>query len=76
MRKLTLDIEKLEVDSFDTGEEGRNGTVRGHDTVETEWCTGYPYCLSRKCATPHDTCYGSCGCTEGCTADCDSAPNC
>ncbi len=63
MRKLTLQIDALQVESFDTN--GR-GTVHGHDTMETEWCTGYPYCLSRKCQTPNDTCYGSCGCTQGC----------
>lgn len=70
MHKLKLQMEALQVESFDT--DGR-GTVQGHDTVETEWCTGYPYCLSRKCKTPNDTCYGSCGCTEGCnpnTANC------
>ena len=73
MRKLKLDIDNLDVDSFDTGEHGRSGTVRGHDTVETEWCTGYPDCgVSRRgCQTPHNTCYGSCGCTQGCeTANC------
>lgn len=69
MGKLTLKIENLTVDSFETGEELRpNGTVRGHDTVETEWCTGYPDCISRRpqCQTPNDTCYGSCGCTNNC----------
>lgn len=69
MRKLTLDVDKLKVDSFETVDEQRTrGTVRGHDTVETEWCTGYPDCgVSRpECQTPRDTCYGSCGCTNGC----------
>lgn len=67
MRKLTLEMDSLQVESFDTvGETGRRGTVLGNDTVETEWCTGYPECISRKCDTPNDTCYGSCGCTHKC----------
>lgn len=67
MRKLNLKVENLKVDSFDTGEgPGRNGTVRGHDTIETEWCTGYPDCVSKKCQTPYDTCFGSCECTQQC----------
>jgi hypothetical protein len=74
MGKLSLKIENLKVDSFNTGAEGRNGTVRAHDTVETEWCTGYPDCgVSKKCQTPHDTCYGTCGCTQNCDT---YAPNC
>ncbi len=69
MKKLTLKLDDLNVTSFDTGDgHGRNGTVHGHDTVETEWCTGYPDCgvSQRGCQTPRNTCYGSCGCTEGC----------
>jgi hypothetical protein len=68
MRKLTLRVDELQVDSFDTGRGGRRGTVRGNDTQVTEWCTGYPDCISKKpyCATPADTCYGSCECTNGC----------
>jgi hypothetical protein len=66
MGKLTLRIENLEVESFDLGREGGRGTVRGHDTWETEWCTGYPDCLSKKCATPADSCNDSCGCTDTC----------
>ena len=67
MRKLRLEIDALKVDTFDAGSDDRaNGTVRGHDTIETEWCTGYPYCVSKKCQTPYDTCYGSCDCTQTC----------
>ncbi|HEX8696693.1 MAG TPA: hypothetical protein VF746_30020 [Longimicrobium sp.] len=67
MGKLRLRLDDLKVDSFDAGDgRGRSGTVRGHDTVETEWCTGYPECISKKCQTPRNTCYGSCGCTENC----------
>ena len=67
MGKLTLQIDELEVESFDTGDESRGGTVRGNDTVETEWCTGYPDCVSDQgCQTPRRTCYGTCGCTQNC----------
>jgi hypothetical protein len=68
MGKLTLKIDDLQVDSFETGDEHRrSGTVRGHDTVETEWCTGYPECISKpQCQTPRNTCYGTCGCTQNC----------
>ena len=72
MAKLTLQIDELEVETFDTGDErAGNGTVRGHDTVETEWCTGFghPGCdISHKpqCQTPNYTCYGTCGCSNGC----------
>ena len=82
MGKLTLKIENLNVDSFETGgDNARIGTVRGHDTVETEWCTGYgdPACnVSKKgCQTPNNTCYGTCGCSEGCTLNCETqAPYC
>jgi len=50
MKKLTLELDALSVDSFVAGDaaEGR-GTVRGHDTRYTEFCgtrtCGYPtYC--------------------------------
>ncbi|HEX5870049.1 MAG TPA: pinensin family lanthipeptide [Longimicrobium sp.] len=71
MGKLALRIDDLKVDSFATGDEQfRNGTVHGHDTIETEWCTGYGYpgCNVSKqgCQTKNDTCHGSCGCTENC----------
>jgi len=39
MRKLTLQLDALRVDSFETGlAEHLRGTVRGHDTRETEFC--------------------------------------
>ena len=81
MAKLKLALDALDVQSFDTdGGRGRTGTVHGHDTVQTEWCTGYPDCISRGCATPKETCYGSCGCTQGCGGasspnECVSYPN-
>jgi hypothetical protein len=77
MGKLTLKIDDLNVTSFDTGDgHRRDGTVHGHDTVETEWCTGYghPGCnisARPECKTPRDTCYGTCGCSNGCeTGNC------
>jgi hypothetical protein len=67
MSKLRLELDDLTVESFDTGDEQRRrGTVQGHDTVETEWCTGYPDCVSDHCQTPRKTCYGTCGCTQNC----------
>ena len=79
MRKLKLELDNLEVESFETGDEARrSGTVRGHDDdddVETEWCTGYPDCgVSRRgCQSPHYSCYPSCGCTQTCDT---VAPEC
>lgn len=67
MRKLTLKVDDLEVTSFDTSDQNRQrGTVRGNDTWETEWCTGYPDCVSEKCETPDNTCNDSCDCTQTC----------
>jgi len=71
MRKLKLEIDDLEVESFEAGQEHRrSGTVRGHDddTMETEWCTGYPDCgvSEQGCKTPYLTCYGTCRCSENC----------
>ena len=81
MRKLTLKLENLNVDSFTTGNGGLNGTVHGNDTVETEWCTGYGYpgcnVSKRGCQTPNYTCYGTCGCSQGCSVNCETqAPYC
>ena len=56
MRKLTLQIEDLAVDSFTAGEaEDRRGTVRGHDTRVTEFCTVKPCKPTSACPTV-DTC--------------------
>jgi hypothetical protein len=67
MGKLTLRIDELNVESFETGDERRrSGTVRGHDSGVTEWCTGYPQCLSKQCQTPDNTCHASCGCSGDC----------
>jgi hypothetical protein len=41
MQKLTLDLDEIRVESFETEEAGDvRGTVHAHDdTQETEWCT-------------------------------------
>jgi hypothetical protein len=50
MKKLSLEIEALAVDTFTTGDAGAGrGTVRGHDTRYTEFCNtrscgAYTYC--------------------------------
>jgi hypothetical protein len=54
MKKLTLNVESLRVESFATQEvDARRGTVRGHDdTVETENCTiDQSTCILRTCLT-------------------------
>lgn len=39
MKKLSMDVEALAVESFATGENAAGrGTVRGHDTRYTEFC--------------------------------------
>jgi hypothetical protein len=39
MRKLTLQLDALRVDTFETGDPaGPLGTVRGHDSRITEFC--------------------------------------
>ena len=54
MKKLTLDLDALQVESFATQDaDARRGTVRAHDdTVETENCTIDQYtCFLRTCLT-------------------------
>jgi hypothetical protein len=62
MRKRKLEIDKLEVESFDTqARPVRRGTVKAHEWSEFPWTL--------------DTCYNSCGwsdveCpTQGCRTD-------
>ena len=38
MKKLTLDLEQLAVESFDTGAGRRSGTIRGHSGVSDTTC--------------------------------------
>lgn len=62
MRKLKLDVEALEIDSFSPGADGGGGgTVEAH---RQHTVTGYPLSCWQSC-WPEDTCPG---CTEGCTA--------
>ena len=61
MKKIRLDVEALEVDSFDTGKEGEapRGTVRGHLTVGSTMpyvpsgASCFGDCLTRE----YDTCF-------------------
>ena len=39
MKKMRLELERLEVESFVTGTEGGKGTVRGHESTEGTYCT-------------------------------------
>lgn len=59
MKKLTLDIDRLSVESFPTtaGDEAARGTVHGHDdTIESEWCTLPKTCSHPPCDTRDYTC--------------------
>lgn len=58
MKKLTLDLDTLSVDSFPTSsaDETARGTVRGHDTIESEWCTMPKTCSRPPCNTEGYTC--------------------
>ena len=54
MRKLTLDLDALRVESWATGDTGEHrGTVRAHDdeTVVTEMCTQEAGCTKTTCPT-------------------------
>jgi hypothetical protein len=74
MRKLTLDLESLAVQSFSTGDDDAlRGTVHANNYDLTVWaCTGHdPNCRSNYDATDCRvsdlgtcvTCGGTCGCT-------------
>jgi hypothetical protein len=68
-RKLTLKLEDLSVDSFDTttGQKAK-GTVFG------EQCTCYTNCTCPGCPTCYASCNGTCGGTCGentCAASCN-----
>lgn len=58
MRKLNLQLDELTVDSFETGEAlERRGTVRGHDTRETEFCpTPFKPCKPTQACPTHIDC--------------------
>ena len=59
MRKLLLDLDALVVESFETAADRGAGTVRAHETFESE------------CQCPTDSC--KCGSVESCTVcGCDT----
>jgi hypothetical protein len=62
MKKLTLDLDGIRVESFATAESaGARGTVHGHDdTIETEWCT-----MEKGCSKI-GTCFGQNTCPWQC----------
>ena len=63
MRKVRLDIEALEVESFDTGDgDGGKGTVRGHATYVAGCNSQGSNCQSCQLGCPQDTltCFASC----------------
>ncbi|HET7228821.1 MAG TPA: hypothetical protein VFJ16_02330 [Longimicrobium sp.] len=55
MKKLSLELDALTVESFTTGDavDGR-GTVRGRDTLPTEFCNTKSCNYTRCCATGAD----------------------
>jgi hypothetical protein len=71
MRKLSLHLEDLVVESFTTTDAARErGTVRGMDsvTVDQDTCVSCPV----TCATCPGTCAASCG--GSCAASCATCP--
>lgn len=71
MRKLTLDLDTLAVESFDTQPSGRSqGTVRGHDEHRTH---EYDSCA---CTDAWDTCHKSCDPCATCDTSCAGGPFC
>ena len=83
MKKLTLDLDALHVDSFEPAPAVRSlrGTVKGResDTMEM-WCrepngfTDFDFsCMAASCIYSCITCGGSC---DGSCATCDSCDSC
>jgi hypothetical protein len=73
MRKLTLKLDELAVESFapSPGGGGGGGTVRAHDSIQ--YCpTGLSYCGEHQCNT--DT--GVCGPATQCAQSCVPADTC
>jgi hypothetical protein len=70
MRKLTLKLEDLSVDSFDT-----TTTQKAKGTVFGEQCTCYTNCTCPGCPTCYESCNGTCGdtCPATCAYTCDDA---
>lgn len=65
--KLTLNLEDLSVDSFDT-----TATEKAKGTVFGEQCTCYTNCTCPGCPTCDASCDGTCGYT--CQASCSNCP--
>ena len=82
MKKLSLHLDDLTVESFDTSAPApARGTVQGHDHSDPSncdnsgfcSCNGYP-CDTYTCrCTDPDTCAYSCG--QSCPNTCDSCQN-
>lgn len=72
MKKMTLNLDALVVDSFTTGRGEGTGTVKGHDSTTDcgQTDSGFAYCAdggsgygcTYTCNTiePHDTCQDTC----------------
>ncbi len=75
MRKLTLDMDALRVESFDAGAGDGRGTVRGN--VEDAAQVAVPVSDPWTCAGDPLSCGGSCDatCSRSCQATCDRSCN-
>ncbi|HYR07545.1 MAG TPA: hypothetical protein VEQ60_07245 [Longimicrobium sp.] len=71
--KLTLKLEDLSVDSFDT-----TTTQKAKGTVFGEQCTCYTNCTCPGCPTCYASCNGTCdaSCNGTCGASCNGTCNC
>ena len=67
--KLKLNLDQLEVDSFDTISRG----AAGRGTVRGEQCTCYTNCTCPGCPTCYASCNGTCDatCPATCAYTCD-----
>jgi hypothetical protein len=74
-RKLHLEIDQLQVETFHTHTiaEGR-GTVRGHDPVDSATVAGMAPAGGCQCQSMYNTCVGSCG--PSCENSCPGRPGC
>ena len=89
MRKITLDVDQLKVDSFQTdGVQAGRGTVHGHYFTEVGCYTDEAHnCGSvggtceqscyGSCNSACNSCYGSCNCSgDTCNATCPLPETC
>lgn len=56
MRKLRLEVEALEVESFEAGDDGQGGTVLGHSWESCGGCGG----ATPNCTGDDPTCFSNC----------------